>query len=133
MGNVGALLQDLKDLRSEIQILTGELEGKGWKDFLEIAAVLEVPRAEEASAELPIHEGCLGERLGDGGFPGPGEAVQPENTLGPFAREPVLNTLEDTFPRPLQTSLPIPATVSGIYGVVQSLEKDEVGRFLSVG
>ena len=133
MCDIGTLLQDPKDLRSETRILTGELEGKRWKDPLKIAAVFEVSRAEEASTELPVHKRCLGERLGDGRFPGPGQAVQPENTLGPLAREPVFDVLEDTLPRSPQTPRPIPTTVSGVYGVVQSLEKDEVGRFLPIG
>ena len=133
MCDIGAFLQDPKDLRSEIRILAGELEGERRKDSLKIAAVLEVSRAEEASTELPVHKGRLGECLGDGGFPGPGQAVQPENTLGPLAREPVFNVLEDTLPCTPQAPLPIPTAVPGIYGVVQSLEKDEVGRFLSIG
>ena len=111
--------------------MTGELEGKGWKDFLKIAAVLEVSRAEEAGPEIPVRKHCLGERLGDGRLSSPGQAVQPENTLGPFAREPIFDILQDTFPCSPQTPLPIPTAVSGIYGVVQSLQKDEVGRFLS--
>ena len=47
-------------------ILEGELEGEGREDLLEITAVLEVPGTEETSPELPILEGCLGERLSDG-------------------------------------------------------------------
>ena len=109
------------------------MEGERWKDPLKITTVLEVSRAEEASAELPVPKGYLGERLGDGRFSRPSQAVQPENTLGPLARQPVFDVLEDTFPRSPQTPLPIPAAVSGIYGVVQSLEEDEVGRFLSIG
>ena len=127
MCDIGAFLQDPKDLFAEIGILTGELEGERRKDPLEIAAVLEVARAEEAGTELPVHKRRLCERLGDGRFSGPGQAVQPENTLGPFAREPVFDIFEDTFPCSPQTPLPIPTAVSGICGVVQSLEKEEVG------
>ena len=47
-------------------ILASELEGEGWEDQLEIAAVLEVSRAEEAGPELSTLKRCLGERLGDG-------------------------------------------------------------------
>ena len=116
-----------------MRILEGELEGECREDCLKVAAVLEVSRAEEAGPELPFHKRCLGERLGDGRFSSPGQTVQPENALGPFARKPAFNILEDAFPRSPQTSLPIPTAVSGIYGVVQSLEKDEVGRFLPTG
>ena len=121
MCDIGTFLQDPKDLRSETRILAGELKGKRWKDSLKVVAVLEVSRAEEASAELPVHKRCLGECLGDGGFSGPGQAAQPENTLSPLAREPIFNILEDTLPCSPQTPLPISTTVSGIYGVVQSL------------
>ena len=108
------------------------MEGERWEDFLKIAAVLEVSRTEEAGPEIPVRKHCLGERLGDGRFSSPGQAVQPENPLGPFAHRPVFDILQDTFPRSPQTPLPIPTAVSCIYGVVQSLEKDEVGRFLPV-
>ena len=66
MSNIGALLQNLQQLLSEVRILAGELECKSWEDLLKIAAVLEVSRAEEASPELSIHEGCVSECLGDG-------------------------------------------------------------------
>jgi hypothetical protein len=66
VSNIGALLQNLEQLLSEMWILAGELEGEGWEDLLKIAAVLEVPRTEEAGPKLSILGGCLGERLGDG-------------------------------------------------------------------
>ena len=55
------LLQDIQQLLSEIGISAGELEGEGWEDLLKVAAVLEVPRTEEAGPELSILGGCLGE------------------------------------------------------------------------
>ena len=42
MSDIRAFLQDLEEVRLETGISTGELEGKCWKDHLEVAAVLEV-------------------------------------------------------------------------------------------
>jgi len=43
------------------------------------------------------------------------------------------NIPEDILPRSTQTPLPVPAVVSGVLGVAQSVEKDETRRFLSTG
>ena len=83
--------QDLDQLLPERRIPVGKLEGKRWKDHPEIAAVLEVSRAEEAGSEFSIREGCLGECLGYGRLPGPGEAVQPEDTLALLTVQPAFN------------------------------------------
>jgi hypothetical protein len=42
MSNIRALLQNLQQVLSEMEILAGKLEGEGWEDLLEVAAVLEV-------------------------------------------------------------------------------------------
>ena len=106
--------------------MTGKLEGECREDHLEVAAVLEVSRAEEAGPELSVGECCLGERLSDGGLPGPGEAVQPENVLVLVTCEPISNIFEDTLSRPLEAPLPVSAAVSGVRGVVHPVEKVEV-------
>ena len=99
-------------------ILAGELEGEGWEDHLEIAAVLEVSGTEEAGSKLSALEGCLGERLGDGRFSSPSQTVEPEDTLASFVCEPMVDVLEDTLPRSLQTPLSVPAEVPGVCGVM---------------
>jgi len=100
VSGIGTPLQDPEELLSESRILAGKLEGECREDHLKVAAVLEVSRAEEAGPELSVCERCLGERLCDGGFSSPGEAVQPENTLALVTCEPISNLLEDTLPRP---------------------------------
>ena len=67
--------QDLEQLLPETWIPEGKLEGECWEDRLEVAAVLEASRAEEAGPKPSVREGGTGERLGDGRFPGPSEAV----------------------------------------------------------
>ena len=42
-------------------ILAGKLEGEGWEDLLEIAAVFEVSGTEETGSKLPTLKGCLSE------------------------------------------------------------------------
>ena len=42
MSNIRAPLQDIQQLLSEMGILVGKLEGEGWEDLSEIAAVLGV-------------------------------------------------------------------------------------------
>ena len=61
MSDVRALLQNPEQLLSEMGIPAGKLEGEGWEDLLEVAAVFKIPRAEEAGSKLAILEGCLGE------------------------------------------------------------------------
>ena len=130
---MGVLLQNLQQLVSEMGILTGELEGKGREDLLKIAAVLEVPRAEEASPELPILGGCLGERLGDGRFTGPSHSVEPEDALTAVVCKPTVNILEDFCPRSLQTSLSILTKVASVRGGMWAIENGKTRRFLSSG
>ena len=101
--------------------MTGELEGEFWEDHLKVAAVLEVSRAEEAGPEPSIHE-----RLGNGVFSGPSEAVQPEDTLTPVTCESIFDILEDALPRFPQTLLSVPTEVPSIRSMVQSIEKDEI-------
>jgi len=43
------------------------------------------------------------------------------------------NIPEDILPRSMKTSLPVPTVVSSVLGVAQSVEKDQVRRFLSTG
>ena len=61
MSNVRPPLDNVEQLLSEMWVLAGKLEGKGWEYFLEVAAVLEVPRTEEACAKLSILGGRLSE------------------------------------------------------------------------
>ena len=101
-----------------MRIFAGELEGEGWEDHLEVAAVLEVSGTEEAGSKLSALKGCLGERLGDGGFSGASQTVEPEDTLASFVCEPMVDVLEDPLPRSLQTRLSVPAEVPGVRGVM---------------
>ena len=114
-------------------VMAGQLEGKSRKYPLKIAAVLEISRTEKAGPEFSIREGSVSERLGNGGFPGPGEAVEPENMLAVFACQPVFDIFENTLPRPLKTPPPVPTVVSSILGVVHPVKKGEVCRFLHIG
>ena len=116
MSNMRALLHNIEQLLSEMRILAGELEGEGREDLLKIATVLEVPRTEEGRPELSILGGCLGERLGNGRFSGPGQAIEPEDTLAPFISKPVANILEDPLPCSPQAPLSVPTSVPGVHG-----------------
>ena len=102
-----------------MRILTGELEGECWEDHLKISAVLKVSRAEETGPEPSIRE-----RLGNGVFSGPSEAVQPEDTLTPVTCESIFDILEDALPRFPQTLLSVPTEVPGIRSMVQSIGRD---------
>ena len=58
---MGSLPHNVEQLLSEMRILAGKLEGEGWEDLLEVAAVLRVPRTEEGRPKLPFLGSCLGE------------------------------------------------------------------------
>ena len=59
--------------------LVGQLEGEGGEDEVEVAAVLEIARAEVRRSELPVGKDPLADRLGDRRLAGPGKPVQPED------------------------------------------------------
>ena len=133
LSNVRVGPQDSKQLLSEGRVAVGELEGEGRKDRLEVVPVLEVSRAEEAGTKPPVCEAPLGERLGDGRFPRPCEAVQPEHALVSLVRQPVFKLEEDLLPCSPQAPLPVPGTVTSARGVAHAVEKREVHRFLFAG
>ena len=125
--------QDLNELLPKRRITVGELEGEGWEYCLEVVPVLEVSRAKEAGSELPVREARIGERLGDGRFPRPGEAIQPEDALILFLRQPLLELEENFLPCPPQAPLHFPRAVAGICCVAHTIEQGEVRRFLFAG
>ena len=126
MSNIKALLHNVEQPLSETRILAGKLEGKGWEDLLKIAAVLGVPRTEETRPKLSVLGACLGEGLGDGRFSGPGQTVEPEDTLVPFFCKPVVNVLEDLRPCSPQTPMSVPTKIFGVRGGMQTIEKGEI-------
>ena len=113
--------------------MEGKLEGECRENSLKIASVLGTPRAEEAGSELSVRESHFSECLGNGRFSGPGQAIQPEDALLPFIRQPMFNLPEDTLPRSPQAPLPVPTTKSSVWGMVKLVEKGAVGRSLSIG
>jgi len=126
MSDIRVCLQDLEQLLSEKRILIGKLESECWEDRLKIAPVLEVSRAEEARPEFSVRKARLGKRLGDGRFPGPGQAVQPEHPLIPFGCQPLFDLPEDVLPRAPQATLPVPTAVPSVWGVIHPIKKGEV-------
>ena len=131
--NIRVHSQDLNQFLSETRVLIGELEGECWKDHAKVASVLEVSRTEEAGTEPFIHKTRLRKCLGDGCLSRPGEAVQPEYALISLVRQPMLDLRENVLPRSPQTSFPVPGTVPSVRSPGQTVEKDEVSRFLSTG
>ena len=85
-----------------------ELEGEGGDDGAKVAPVIEITRTEETRSELPVRETRLGERLGDSGFPGSGESVEPEDPFIFFVVQPAFDLEEDIPPSSLHASLSIP-------------------------
>ena len=114
-------------------IPVGELEGEGRKDCLKIAPVLEVSRAEERGTQPPRRKAYLRECLGNGRFPRPRKAIQPEDLLTLSVHQPELEVEEDLPPRSLQAPLSVPGTVTSFPGVTHPVEKREVHRFLFIG
>ena len=107
-----------KQLLSESWEPIGELEGGGWGDFLNIAPILKVSRAEKTRPELPVCKTGLGERLGNGRLPRPRKTVQPEDTLVPLIQQPTFDLPQYILPRPSQASLPVPREVPSTSDVV---------------
>ena len=103
-------------------ITVGELEGERREDHLEIAAVLEIPRTEEAGSQFSVCKARLGKCLGDRRLPGPREAVQPEDALTFLAVQPAFDLPQDLLPSSLQASLPFPTEVTRVRSVAHPLE-----------
>ena len=72
-------------------------------------------------------------RAGNGGLSGPGEAVQPENTLVLLSREPTFNLPQYICPCSPQAALPVPTPIPSVCGTMNAVEEGEVRRFLYIG
>ena len=79
LSDAGVRGQDRKQLLSEMRIAVSELEGEGGEDGAEVAPVVEISRTKETRTEPPVCKARFGKRLGNGGFSGSGEAVEPED------------------------------------------------------
>ena len=108
-----------------------ELEGEGGEDDAEVAPVVEITRTKEARSELPVRKARLGKRLCNGGFPGSGEAVEPENAFIFFVVQPTFDLEEDVSPGTLHASLSVTTQVSRVVDVGHSVETDEDRTLLS--
>ena len=64
---------------SKVGVLVCELESKGGKYEVEVAAVLEVSGTKEGCSQEAISEDTLSDGLGDGRLPRPGEPIEPED------------------------------------------------------
>ena len=64
---------------SKVGVFVCKLESKGGEYEVEVATVLEVSGTEKGCSQETIGEDMLSDGLSDGGLPGPGEAVQPED------------------------------------------------------
>ena len=114
----------MKQFLSEMWVLIRKLEGKGWEDHVKVAPVFKVSRAEKAGTEPSICKAHIGERLGNGRFPRPRKAIQPEDALISLVCRPMLKLEEDLLPRSLQALLPLPRTVSSLVGVMHAVQKN---------
>ena len=128
--DVGVCRQDQKQPLPEQLIAMSELEGEGGEDGAEVAPVIEIARTKKARSELPVREARLGKRLGDGGFPGSGEAVKPEHAFVFVIIQPAFDLEEDISSSPLHASLSIPTQVSSVGGVIHPSEKGKVRSLL---
>ena len=64
---------------SKVGAFVCELESKGRKYEVEVAAVLEVSRTKEGCSQETISEDTLSDGLGDRRLPRPGESINPED------------------------------------------------------
>ena len=64
---------------SEVGVFVCELESKGGKYEVEVAAVLEVSRTKKGRSQETVGEHALSNCLSDRRLPCPGESVEPEN------------------------------------------------------
>ena len=110
-----------------------ELESEGREDGPEAAPVVKIARTEEARAELPVREARLRKRLRDSRLPSSGQTVEPEHLLIPFVIQPGFKLGEDISPGPLHASLPVPAEISSVCGVIHPPEESKVHFSLVAG
>ena len=64
---------------SKVGVFVCELESKGGKYKVEVAAVLEVSGTKEGGSQETISEDTLGDSLSDRRLPRPGEPIEPED------------------------------------------------------
>ena len=90
-----------------------ELESKGGKYEVEVAAVLEVSRTKKGGSQETISEDTLSECLSDRRLPRPGESIKPEDGGLVEVFSPRLDLGQDSLARASEAASAISMLISG--------------------
>ena len=80
---------------------------------MEVAPILEIPRAEEGSTELSGCEQPLRDRLRNGGLAHPSQPIQPEDVWLGRVPCPGSNFIHDGYTRPLEATSTVSMSMLG--------------------
>ena len=98
---------------SKIGVFVCELESKGGKYEVEVAAVLEVSRTKEGRSQETVSEDTLGDGLSNRRLPCPGESVQPEDGGVVEVFSPRLDVGQDSLARAPEAASAISMLIPG--------------------
>jgi hypothetical protein len=126
VGGVWIGLKERDKLGSEAWVLLRKLERQRGEDELEAAAILNAPRAEERCSQTAIGEDLFCDRLRDGGFPRPGESVEPEDWRLVEILGPPLDLVQHVLPGSLQATAPISVLISGPVSATTTIQDNRI-------
>jgi len=96
---------------SEFGVLLRKLKRQRRDDEFEITTVFETSRAEERGTQTAVGEHPFRDGLSDGGFPSPGEPVEPKDGRLLGILGPALDLVQDGSSRSLQATVSISMTI----------------------
>lgn len=112
VSNIWVRLEERDENRSKVGVSVCELERKSGEYEAEVAAVLEIARAKERCPQQPISEEPLGSGLGNCGFSGPSESVEPVYRRLVKVFGPGFDFVQYGLPCPGEASLAIAVLIS---------------------
>ena len=133
MGNSWIRPHEWNKDRSKLGILSCELDAEGGEYELEVAPVLEVPRAEERGPKLSFCEHPFRDRLCNRTLSGPGQPIQPVDRRLAKVPCPQLNRIQDNSASTLETSITVTVSILGPLCTEEVVQDSCIGyqRFVS--
>ena len=119
--------------RSELGVLSCELDAKGGENELKVAPVLEVSGAEERGPKSSFCERPFRDCLRNGALSGPGKPVQPVDRRLAKILCPQFDPIQNSSARSLETTIAVTVSILGSLRTAETVQDSCIGyqRFLS--
>ena len=108
---------------SKVRVFVCELESKGRKYEVEVAAVLEVSRTKKGRSKEAVSEDMLSDGLSDCRLSRPGEPVQPEDRGLVEIFSPRLDLGQDSLARAPEAASAISMLITGATSTAAAIQR----------